>query len=172
MKSDNLALTIVAIVLFPFVCFFILGFAGFFVSEGWYTREDLTAGQQKEIAYALGYDLGPDETLSINYYVGFWPGTIEWMWGEITSIPLKEDFLARCHEKTEFDWEYDYAYFDAYGGSDKLKKAERMINNRWEPWVLQFFFWSVVAAEAVLIVKLIIKLIQRRKQKKEKLHAG
>jgi len=185
MKTDNLALTIVAIVLFPFVSFFILGFVGFFVWEGYHVRDDLTAEQQKEIAYALGFDMLPGEKLTVSYEAGSWPKTISTMWGDISGVPSEEEFLLRCHDETEFYWEghYDLAEREYshrpqfhlsgenYPGNEDdiaaIKKVQGTVNNRLLPWVYEFFFWGCVAAEAGLIVVLIKKLVNRRKAKKE-----
>jgi len=143
MKSDNLALTIAAIIIIPFACFFVFGFGGFLYTEGWHERPNLTFKQQQEIAYALGFDMLPGETLEISYYYAdFWPETIHSLDCGISGIPSEEEFLARCHEDTTLEWYSSHNsagfFFDGYNldsyvsEADKyaaIKKVQSTVNN-------------------------------------------
>jgi len=179
-------LAILAFVFIHVVWFFVLGFVGFFCWEGWFTRDDLTAEQQTEIAWALGFDLAPGETLTVSYYAGFWPKTIgeDGFWGSISGVASEEEFLSRCHEETVFFWDgqYDFAkreysyrpQFQIMDSSDAfelaaIKKVQGMVNNLILPYVVHVILWGWPAAELTLIVTRIVK---RRKTKKAPHPAG
>ncbi|MCL1952811.1 MAG: hypothetical protein FWF60_08300 [Oscillospiraceae bacterium] len=144
MSNKRLVLTIMAIVLLSFVCFF-----SFIAMHYWdidpVGRYDLTPGQQEKIARALGFDLAPGETLTAYYYPSVWPGTIE-MLSVHTSFG-RNHYVER--------------------GDPGLKKVQGMINNQWEPWLSHFIFWGSLAAEAILIKRLISIAVKRRKAKRE-----
>jgi len=181
MKAQNKVVTLVALILcLLYVCPFILMVGGFFYTEGLHKRGNLTAKQQQEIAYGLGFDMLPGETLTIDYYYAdFWPKTIHTLVCSISGIPSEEEFLARCHEDTTFSW-YDGCagfYFDGYDLNSyrdeadnyaAMKKVQGIVNNLWMPWIVHFLGWGGLVAEPVLIVVLVVSLIKRRKAKKAK----
>jgi len=190
-KKIHPAAVIIAILAFVFIhaaWLFVLGFVGFFCWEGPHQRSDFTAEQQAEIARTLGFDIVPGETLTVYYYAGFWPKTIddgyEGYWGDISGVASEEDFLSRCHEETAFYWEehYDFekkeytyrAEFSTYTENGdyayaKIKQVQGMINNLLLPYVYHLILWGGLAADLALIVTLIVNVIRRyRKQKKEK----
>jgi len=180
MKTKHIVAAVVAIVLIPIFCFFALAIGVFFYTEGFFGRYDLTTEQQAEIARTLGFDLAPDETLTVKYYAGFWPKTIDSMWVEINGISSEEEFLARCHEKTAFSWEYRvgswpeyerFYYAECYTGyiseDYEIAKVQGMINNRWEPYIVHCIIWGGLVAEMALIITLIVKIAKHRKTKKE-----
>ena len=147
-SNKRLVLIIAAIVLLSFVCFFfgvIMLFTGGDIDP--VGRYGLTPGQQEKIAQALGFDLAPGETLTAYYYPSIWPGTIEMLW--VHTSGGRGGYVER--------------------GDPRLKKVQGTINNEWEPWLVHFIFWGSLAAEAVLITKLISIAVNRRKAKKDSL---
>jgi len=171
MKTEKSALMMLAIILIPFVCLaaFVFGVDSYHMD--FYSRYGLTAGQEEEIAYALGFDLAPSDKMSVSYNPGFWPKTIDYLSVYIEGIPSEEEFLARCHEETALKWWsgiYEHqksASCTVDSGDARLKSVEKMINNRWEPWVLQCVLWGGLAAEVALIAGY-------RKARKKKSPAG
>ena len=139
MSNIRLTLTIAALALLPFVCFF--SYIGMVFSDiDPVGRRDFTPAQQEKIARALGFVLAPDEALTACYYPGAWPGTVEALW-------VKGLYLER--------------------GDARLKKVQGIINNQWEPWLASIIFLGSLVAEAVLIAALIVTIAKRRKAKKE-----
>ena len=184
-KKIHPVTVIIAVLAFVFIhvmWFFALGVLGFFCWEGPHRRSDFTAGQQTEIARTLGFDIAPGETLTVYYYAGFWPKTIDEsersIWGDISGIASEEEFLARCHEETAFSWEYHY---DHYSGerfyraefptfdenweyaNAKTKQVQGTINNLILPYIYHVILWGWPLAELALIVTRIVKRRQAKK---------
>jgi len=170
-----------AIVLIPILWFSSLFLAWVF-GEGMYHRGDLSAGQQKEIAEALGFDIAPDETLTALYQLRA-PGKMDYLEIEISGIPSEEDFLSRCHEETLFYW-IDGVYGEGEGGAEFCnfvagidgyyipipRNVEKIIDNQWLFYLVSIVFWGgLIAIPTLLITLSITSIVKRRKSKKENL---
>jgi len=114
MKPKHQVAVFLAIVIIP-ISWFISFFFAWSMGEGRYYRGDFSAGQQKEIAEALGFDIAPGEVLTALYQLRA-PGVIDYLEIDIGGIPSEEDFLSRCHEETLRHWKWDDSMFDVDEG--------------------------------------------------------
>ena len=179
MKTKHWVVMILAIVFIPILWFSSLFLAWSF-GEGMYHRGDLSAGQQKEIAEALGFDIAPDETLTALYQLRA-PGKMDYLVIEISGIPSEEDFLSRCREETLFYW-IDGVYGEGEGGAEFCNyvagidgyyipipgSVEKIIDNQWLFYPVSIVFWGgLVAIPTLLITLSITSIVKHRKSKKE-----
>jgi len=175
-KIIRIATPVLAIVLLAAMCCFSFMYMfNFWIID---SGRSLTAEETEIVSLMLGFDIAPDDEFYPSLEQGFWPRSIDRLWGKVY-VASEGDFLARCHEKTAFELHsYNYAGKDNYCaelsiGRDSefmTKELEHMLNNDWQLYFQTFvLFWTVLAGKVVLIAALIIK---RRRAKKEKPQAA
>ena len=168
---------IILVIVIIGVLWFVSAIFAFFFAEASYRRDDFTAGQQKEIAEALGFYIAPGEELSALYQLGV-QGEPFFLMITISGIPSEKEFFSRCREEALPYWEYwDYdgsAEFCNYRTEDGTflpvpKKVTKIVNDQWLFYPVCYIFWGCLIAGPTLITVLIVDAVcKRRKAKKEK----